>query len=282
MSKLTLPAEAVEVLGPDLAERLLALAEPVVSYSFGDAPTDSTQSYAGGYPFLPEGQQWPTGDASGETQPLVFLLQVNFAELPAVLPDFPREGLVQWFVDGADDTFGLTWQPEATGREGLCVRYYSAEELKQASPSPTETLPYKDESGEETGPLTATDPKTLVFDSREALPSWGEIYEGSRGEGEEAEVFKLLKNLEDPGEAEVHLEELMMPEFSVGGRPVFVQGDPRWGEARANHPHRLLLQIGSDFDTFMWGDMGTAQLFASPEAVAEGDVSEAWWDWACS
>lgn len=266
----------LDELGEEAAELLRSLAEPVVEFTLQAGEVTATDSYAAGHPFMRPGAQWPMGPLSGK--PMTFLVQVNFAQVPAVLPGFPTEGLVQWFIDGADDLMGLVFGEASTGRNGLVVRYYSPDELEAGSAvPPTHALHY--ESGEEAGPLIDLAPKALAFTARMALPHGGDLSEGMASRFLDDAAQDMLDNAMEVPDVEAQLIELMMPGFSVGGTPVLIQGDPRLNR---EGPTTLLLQLDSDGETFMWGDVGTAQLFGDPEALARGDVSSCWWDWACS
>ena len=64
-------------------------------------PISPTQSRVGGPVYLPEGIAYPS-DESG--QPLLFLVQINFAEMPP-LPNFPKSGILQFFAR-ADEELG--------------------------------------------------------------------------------------------------------------------------------------------------------------------------------
>ena len=59
-------------------------------------------SKVGGLPYLPEDAEVPC-DANGN--PLQLLAQINCSELSA-LPDFPQEGLLQFWI-GQDESYGL-------------------------------------------------------------------------------------------------------------------------------------------------------------------------------
>ena len=76
-------------------------------------PTSPTQSKLGGRPYFPRNysplssgpypnnQRWSAWPKDKNGHELLLLIQLNFAEMPS-LPCFPREGILQVFVDASD------------------------------------------------------------------------------------------------------------------------------------------------------------------------------------
>lgn len=85
-------------------------------------PQDTTclESKFGGIFYLPQGEQIPV---CPEGEQMQFLAQINFAELPP-LPGFPREGIVQFFLDTDEARFYDKIDDEESARELYTVRYY--------------------------------------------------------------------------------------------------------------------------------------------------------------
>ena len=95
-------------------------------------PAHARQNRIGGRPFA-GGQAWPLHPRDG--QPMLFLAQINFAELPP-LEDFPRAGLLQLFV-ASDDTGKLrTMEAE----EDRVLRWFPAPEGDDTLPVPARFL----------------------------------------------------------------------------------------------------------------------------------------------
>jgi len=233
----------------------------------------ATGSYIGGHPFVSSNEDfsWPL-DGNGE-KPLTFLMQVNLAELPR-LEGFPESGLIQWWIEGGDELYGLSFDEESTGREGLLVRFYSADELSNSASSPSDPIPNRVDE-DELGPFWGTKPYALVGEETLSFPS----YEESTIPPEAFELFSELRyELDDASELLRFLE----PSTQLGGYPAFVQGDPR---VAGDRPEQLILQLESmDFDgedVLMWGDAGNAQLFGDLASLRRSDSSTLWWDWAC-
>jgi uncharacterized protein YwqG len=230
-------------------------------------PTSATASYAGGHPFVPAEVDlpWPT-NAHGH--PLAHLVQINFAELPP-LPGFPTEGMLQWFCDSdGGNCYGLTFDGDRKGIDGMVARWWTAADLtRPAAAAPADPTPFGE--GELETPLETLDPVALAFTAAVSLPSYNDELADV-----DDDYFAVLEEYEQDGES-------VTIGSRIGGHPDFVQGDPR-----AQHSDRagtLLVQLDAegDDDLVMWGDGGSGQLFGDPAALAAGDLSSLWWDWAC-
>lgn len=268
-----------EKLGPSVAElfSLRAKKRVVLGVAEGVTP-ESTGTYVGGHPFVnaDENFSWPLNEETGK--PLAFLMQVNFAELPK-LEGFPEEGLLQWWIVGDDDLYGLSFGTEDEGNEGLLLKFYTAEELLKPISFPKDVIP-NDPDAEELGPLFGTQPFALKGELALSFPG----YEESTVSSDEYNFFsEAREELEyDESEDQAILDAFMNSSTQIGGYPGFVQGDPRDGNSR---PKTLILQLESmnegRNDILMWGDVGNAQLFGDLEPLKHGDTSSLWWDWAC-
>lgn len=249
---------------PEHRALIESLVRPFAAMSPAGHATAPTRSFASGSPFLPENRDWPT-DADGRG--LRFLVQVNFAEVPP-LPDFPRSGLLQWFV-GSGPLWGLT-SDETHGLTGFEARWYDAAALQQPSRSRPERPDHP------AGPVGPGGPGTAIsFTLEQGVPSREEIdsldrpgYDVLREADPDWEVYDPDDN---PGT-------FYGSGDKVGGYPNPWQTDPRYF-----YPDRcqtLLIQLELGF--MMWGDGGSGQLFGDPKALARGDLSSLWWDWACA
>lgn len=267
-----------EKLGPSVAElfSLRAKRRVVLQVAEGVIP-ESTGTYIGGHPFVnaEENFSWPLNEETGK--PLTFLMQVNFAELPK-LEGFPEEGLLQWWIIGDDDVFGLSFEDDKTGREGLLIKFYSSDELLKPAAKANDPIP-NGVDVDELGPLYGTEPFALASKLALSFPN----YEDSTIESEELQLFSDAREALDRSEGDRSLvDQLLDSDTQVGGYPSFVQGDPRY---RNERPKTLILQLEtmgySNGEILMWGDSGNAQLFGDPDALKRGDTSNLWWDWAC-
>lgn len=241
-----------------------------------DAVPAPANSYIGGHPFVAadEDFSWPVAGDSG--RPMTFLMQVNFAEVPR-LEGFPENGLLQWWVQGADDTYGLTFEDDATGREGLITKFYPESVLSAAASSPTDPIPNSPDE-DELGPLWGTAPLGIRGFETLSFP----YYEESTVSTAVYNLFSDFRSEFDYDREDDDLRTYLSPRTQLGGYAGFVQGDPR---SRGGRPETLVLQLESEEATdgrgAMWGDMGNAQLFGDLKSLRSGDTSTLWWDWAC-
>ena len=77
-----------------------------------------TDSKIEGIPYIPKGSKIPT---NSEGKQFMFLAQINCADLKG-LEDFPKEGILQFWVLG-DDLMGLDFD-NSTNRNGFDIIYY--------------------------------------------------------------------------------------------------------------------------------------------------------------
>lgn len=256
-------------LRPGAAALLRSLARPALRLTdTGHAPTSATSSYVGGHPYLPHGTAWPV-DAEGRAR--VFVAQVDFAALPP-LRAFPTSGLLQWFVTD-EDGHGLA-DAEDRDRTGLAVRWWPADRLGEPCDPPSTPRPRHD-----VDPVVVDRPVALAARPVLSMPPLDELEELAGLEG-------LADDADDAEEAAGTEAPWVGNGSKVGGYPHTVQVAPvasvPFAGEEPDPASRLLLQLDSDVDRWTeWGDVGTAQLFGDPEALARGDVSSLWWHWAC-
>jgi uncharacterized protein YwqG len=261
-------ATALDRLPPHIRREADHLVRPRVAFhpAADRLPRAPSQSFVGGHPFVPAGADpaWPV-DARG--RPMVHLIQLNFAELPE-LDGFPTEGMLQLFCEGdAVNCYGLTFDGERQGIDGIALRWWSAADLREPSAAaPTAATPFHGAPYDT--PLESLEPVALAFGLAPCLPGFWDAHAGASDDYEE-----FVGNHEDAA--------VLLPSgCHVGGYPYFAQTDPR-----QQHPARasvLLLQLDSPEDAlFNWGDSGSAQLFGDPGELAAGRLDSLWWDWAC-
>ncbi len=252
----------------------------------GHAPASAGSSYVAGHPYLPEERPWPEWDG----QPMFFLAQVDFAEVPP-LPGFPERGLLQWFV-GSDDTYGLTFD-ETQGTAGFETRWYADTDAPSLR-RPADATPWhvaRDAGEEVYCPIDVVDATALTFAPGRVLPAYDELPAGL----DLAPVAQLAASVgEAPEDVPFVWDEYVRGASStvpglasgstVGGSADFAQSDPRGeGAFPAHHAPggRLVLQLDAA-QVGGWGDVGVAHLFGDPAAVARGDLSSLRYHWDCS
>jgi len=247
----------------------------------GDFASESAGSYIGGHPFVSSEERftWPTNTDSGK--PLAFLMQLNLAEIPK-LEGFPDSGLFQWWIKGDDDLFGMSFEADASGKEGLMVKFYPASALSDSASSPLDQISNRTDGEDlELGPLLVSRPFALSGQEVRSFPTG---YEDIEVSFEALSIFvDAVESLDYRNPEDSQLIPFFDSKTQLGGYPSLAQGDPRYKEER---PGTLILQLDSmatddGSDVLMWGDSGSAQIFGDLEAFSQGDMNSLWWDWAC-
>lgn len=262
---------------PVLVDLVKSLSRPCISLRRGDAAPetlDATDTFVSGHPYLPEGLDWPTGSNGIHSS---FVGQFNFARLPA-FRDFPREGLLQWFVD-TDDVYGSYFDDEREGSLGFHVRFLT--DLSLPSPPPTADYPGK-VHGEhvfagnpEPIPLVAAMGSGAPFS--QDLPDdfdWSVVEPHALEAGQASPAiywdFDLMWSAAGANSSRSHL----------GGFLDNCEIDPR-GTATffpADHPASQILVQVDGMGTEAWLG-GSARLFGDPAALARGELSSIRYHW---
>ncbi len=103
-------------------QQLLSTEKPVVRIKLSPADKSSLRrwdSKVGGAPYLSLGAEYPH-TANGD--PLTLLAQINFAQTPP-LENFPRQGLLQFFIH-SDDLYGCDLD-NLLNNDGFRVIYHA-------------------------------------------------------------------------------------------------------------------------------------------------------------
>ncbi len=211
--------------------------------------TKPWESKLGGCPYLEDLKQYPMGESG---KPMMFMAQINLGEMPP-LPDFPREGLLQFYVEN-DDCFGL---------DSLCVVKYIPQYITDEAALVRENPYYKDY--EENLPFTKN--CRITFEQEEK-------YVGSN-------CPEFEERFDDVSEEEMDaLYDLCEASDSrVGGYPYFVQYAPAYYNSQ---DYVLLLQLDVDETSgLMFGDAGNCNFLISREDLLAGNFSEVEYDWQC-
>lgn len=263
------------------------------------------ESKVSGVPYRPKGAAWPHA-RSEDTRPLVFLAQVNFAQVNGeghALPDFPSRGILQFFILN-DDSYGaemassmkldgaqqhyrvLYWpevvedeaaldtsvpRPEYDPREVARLREGGFERLIDDSSLIWEELPYDwDALQDETRfPFR---PRALAF-----LPDHEPVSGADNTASAVLGVNIWAEGVTGHDLASV-LYDLSPGGHKLGGYPNFTQSDPR----QPSDDLILLFQLDSDERLgLMWGDVGTANFFIRPQDLKRRDFSKVAYHWDC-
>ncbi len=233
-------------------------------------PAHARQSRIGGRPFA-GGQAWPLHPRDG--QPMLFLAQINFAELPP-LEDFPRAGLLQLFV--ASDDRGKLRTMEA--EENRMLRWFPAPEGDDTLPVPARFLGLKSPGALspraiETG-FALTFNAAMAKGNPENLPLCKMRPDARARSGETQEIQAALDRLGEDCDALI----VSYGTHWIGGQPRFAYLDPRQGSADGE-PDRVLLHLGFDGDICLSGASDLNLLIRKADLLRR-DFTEALCHWA--
>ena len=256
-------------------------------------PLSVTSSKFGGVPYLPEGVDAPT-NAHGD--PLGMIAQINCAELPDN-DIYPKTGILQFWLDPTDDLYGANYD-NPIAQDNNRVMYYP----EIGAPNSGVGLAQVDQQeGEFPGywPISPSDMEfALSFEAIEQgeavlsedffdvfVHQWNSLYPD--------QTIKSLWDLDDLGDEPVTDFFDNFAEFhKIGGKPIFVQGDPRdVRDNLKNYTANLLTMVSEVFRDpqagsphlaeILWGDLGTANWLITPEQLAACDFSQVLFEWAC-
>ena len=252
--------ESVEVI----KARFRAMVRPAVGLTFnqGEAVRDDPHSSIGGRPSLVPGEDWPV---DGEGRPMLFLAQINYADMPSI-PGYPNEGLLSVFV--ADDGQSGCDFP-SRNQSGFLTRFHPhPENMVRASEGPD---PRNDNYGKELRRLGAP----LYGKAVDGLPtSVLPMAEAIIGELSDSDADEVCDWLLDQRPGTIY----------YGGCPDFIQYDIREEGAPETE---VLLQQGHHYEKdrkweICWGDAGEATFLLSEGDLAERRFENSIYSWDCS
>jgi uncharacterized protein YwqG len=221
----------------------------------------------GGYPYWPKVRPYPV---DGDGNYLYLLAQLNFSQIPH-LEGYPEKGLLQFYV-AADDLYGLDFD-DPTAQKNFRVIYF-----EDATEPPLENFHFLDEQQRESAFPVYLQMK-LTFSLQKDYYSFGDIrYPEDLGDA--------LMYEEKQGKGKASLYEEVSTVFpydghKIGGYAYFTQSDPR-EEKTEYSDWVLLLQIDSQDDVVVWGDMGVGNFFIHPDALKRKDFSNVLYNWDCT
>ncbi len=246
-------------------DQLLATSQPYIRVVAQPARATSWwESKVGGQPYLPKGTPFPTAPDGRE---LVFLAQVNFADMPRLEP-FPEHGIVQFYIND-DDLYGMDFD-DGENPDSFRVLFFP--------------IPVPDESALQTRFIQRDDydllphhPEVshpLVFErAEEVAPITDYRFWQTFGTGFFQQFGEQEWDVQDAFGRAVRSQG-----HKVGGYAFFTQDDPR----RADDPMLLLFQLDSDEGMdLMWGDMGVGHFFIREKDLAARNFSRVLYDWDC-
>ncbi len=231
-----------------------------------------TASKLGGDVYWPEGWSAYPRDTNG--LPMILLAQLNMAELHG-LPDFPEQGLLQFFVQ-ADPTAGVDFEQPRKQSNFRIVWHDSIPDDSGAHKIPVSQI------STELG-----DVKGFVLSSWEDGVSMSFTLAQQYIPIEDGRVEAILPELDSvkgfDGAYTILLGDT--EKSRVGGYARFDQYDPRDPSA-SDYPDELLLGLQSVLKRdagfeMMWGDYGVASFMIRSSDLRARDFSKVWYHWDC-
>ena len=230
------------------------------------------ESKFGGNPYFPKGVEYPK---SPEGKPLILLAQINFSET-LLLDKFPKEGILQFYIDSYHELFGVD-DEDMTNQAYFRVIYFDKIDLDDKNlitdfsflPSiddPDIILPFIGSFA-----LTFERKYEPISGCDYRLDNLVETFVDNSGN--DLDYCDLLDDYLDLYYGEEH---------KLGGYPFFTQDDPRMNFNETIEPYELLFQMISDDDVdIMWGDSGVGNFFIQPSALEKLDFSRVLYSYDC-
>ncbi|WP_155593497.1 YwqG family protein [Lysinibacillus cavernae] len=261
-NSLELP-EAFEQYKPLIEETM----KPVVLIDTEVSKTTLFQSKFAGDPYFPLSMEYPKNN---DGHPLKLLAQINFAEVPKHLPNFPEEGILQFYIDGYDDVLGMDFD-NGQNQEGFRVLFH-------------ETIVHDESQLVQDFSFVKIEDEEMFFPvEREMALSFKTNYEPlSINDFRSNDMYgSILTSLEDDETLEdAFYDALASDGLKIGGYPFFTQEDPRaYGDYTDSTI--MLLQIDSVGDDILWGDCGVGNFFITEEELLNKDFSKVLYNWDC-
>jgi uncharacterized protein YwqG len=260
------------VLSPELSayeSLILKTAIPFVRIEAKPADDLSiTESSFGGNPYWPKDMNYPK---DGEGNEMLLLAQLNFLEIPH-LDGYPEKGILQFFVS-ADDLYGLNFD-NRTDQTNFRVIYH--EQFDEANAE--QEFANLNDAGFEMVPISKAMRLSFLMQT-DYVGSMDVRFQKNFG----ADVFSFAQRF---GEKDDEVGEELCDNFpcnghKIGGYATFTQEDPR-KQNKEFEEWILLLQIDSQDNDIMWGDVGVANFFIHPDALRRRDFSNVMYTWDCT
>lgn len=244
---------------------------PIIHFTLEQKKPKIFDSKIGGAYYAPNGKL-PLDEVSGT--PLYLLAQINFGQIKAAAP-FPDKGLLQIFITGDDDLYGLDLD-HPTMQERWAIRYY-------------EEIPEKVSSDHIFTPLIGED-TILPFTNEYKLKAHKakQVMTMSDYRFDKTFVETCGKYLKTTQHSVYDLEEdlynaiddkIQTYSSQISGYPTFTQYDPQ-ENIEGEKPEILLFQLDTVED-IMWGDSGAGNSFISEEDLLNLDFSNVLYNWDC-
>lgn len=239
---------------------------------------DLWQSNLGMYPYLPLNFEYPCSNITNE--PLQFLAQINFAEIPD-LEGFPSNGILQFYLNMKEWGLGIDESREEIQLNHR-VLYFPEVDKNENLLKDRETLRTFSEIPEDEEQLWVK-PSGLVFKETKQYITFFD-YRFAPLLFNRNEVAKSSE-YEDVAHAYNHYEQPYTEHFQLeGGHRI--GGYANYLHSRDNRielgieDYQLLMQLDTD-EGLEWCDGGIAQWYIQPQDLQRRDFSKVIFLWAC-
>ena len=227
--------------------------------------------------YIPPEDSVPVNKRTGKE--LYLLVQINFEQLP-LTPDLPQTGLLQIFIAGDDDIYGLDLD-DPTKQEGWCIRYLK--EIPDEESVSDDTV--HDPCWNDTTclPFTTQEVYRLEPVQKQAVITYCDYRTDSLLEEICRELYQEeITDIYDLPEecSDVLVDLLVSDAVQMLGYPMFTQEDPHQNMKNPNHYDTLLFQLDV-IEDIMWGDSGVANFFINSEDLRRGNFQDVWYNWDC-
>ncbi|MBD2068578.1 DUF1963 domain-containing protein [Leptolyngbya sp. FACHB-671] len=227
-----------------------------------------------GTPYLPKEAQYPY---MTDGEPLAFLAQINFSEVPK-LEGYPTSGILQFFISD-DDLYGLEFTDPHDPSEQFRLQQQQNKFRVVYYPNVIEDLSLLTDSFDflpEFEGLPVYKQCRLEFSLREEL--------AGINDHRFAKLFGKNFNLLAEGEGRekiIDYQFMFSSGNKIGGYADFAQEDIRF-LAPPEENWLLLLQISDAKNAdIMWGDAGVGNFFIEEKALEARDFSRVLYNWDC-
>lgn len=269
----------------DVADKLLEIInknteKEFVKLQLENIEADILSSKVGGPFYVPEDEEVPCSKTTNK--PLKLLAQINFAEMPH-LDYFPEKGLLQFFIYGEDDLYGLDLD-NPKSQDNWRIRYIEylpdfVDEKNIFYPEWTDDdmMPFDEDTQYRLVPIKEKQAMTPIDYRFDDFLSKAVI---------ESDYLKLLQNRDFYDEVYDMIwdsDNMSTTYCQMDGYPMFTQNDIR-EYIDMKGEDILLFQLDSFLDGFgdiLWGDCGVANFFITKEDLKNKDFSNVVYNWDC-
>ncbi len=258
-----------------------------------------TDSKFGGMPYWDKGMEYPRRK---DGTLLMLLAQINLDELnrEGKNPDnqLPKRGMLQFFIDGKDDVFGMDFDntKDEAGRlvqDGFRVVYHKTVDYEVSEKEIQEIgMPVSTDEGLDMTPIWGEYGLTILLE--ETYMGMDDYrFEEYFAKAAEKAGWKIDESKGFYGNFSAEGGDFLYEEIEPSGHwmlgyPYFTQSDPReeYGDRTFNKEYTIqLFQMDSDYgdddDYIMWGDAGVANFFINKEDLAKEDFGDVLYSWDC-